>query len=75
MKAAIDSPLQAAKERLSIPALWPMLSLPGKPAKSCRSPFRHEHNPSFSVYENGRRFHDFVTGEDGDAADFVVVCL
>ena len=66
-----DSPLQVAKERLSIPALWHLLALPGKPAKSCRSPFRHEHHPSFSVYLDGRRFHDFVTGKDGDAADFV----
>ena len=68
-----DSPLQVAKARLSIPALWHLLNLPGKPAKSCRSPFRPEYNPSFSVYEDGRRFHDFATGEGGDAADFVAM--
>jgi CHC2-type zinc finger protein len=66
-----DSPLQAAKESLSIPALWHLLNLAGKPAKSCRSPFRHERHPSFSVFADGRRFHDFTTGQGGDAADFV----
>jgi hypothetical protein len=37
---AVLSPLEAAKEQLSIPALWQLLNLPGKPARSCRSPFR-----------------------------------
>jgi hypothetical protein len=40
-----DSPLQAAKERLLIPALWLLLSLPGKPGHSCGSPFREDRNP------------------------------
>ena len=66
-----DSPLQAAKERLSIPALWQLLNLPGKPGKSCRSPFREDRSESFSVFEDGRRWKDFSTGEGGDVADFL----
>ena len=36
---AMLSPLEAAKEQLSIPALWQLLNLPGRPGNSCRSPF------------------------------------
>ena len=79
MKTAIDagqdSPLQAAKERLSIPALWAMLSLPGRPGRSCRSPFREDRNPSFSIYDDGRKWKDHATGEGGDAVDFVAVAF
>jgi hypothetical protein len=48
-----------------------MFDLPGKPAKSCRSPFRDDDSPSFSVYDDGNRWHDFATGESGDAIDFL----
>jgi hypothetical protein len=72
---ATDSPLQAAKERLTIPDLWQLLDLPGKPGRSCRSPFREDRNPSFSVYDDGRKWKDHATGEGGDAADFVARAL
>ena len=72
---AMLSPLEAAKEQLSIPALWQSLSLPGRPGNSCRSPFRRDRNPSFSVYEDGLRWRDFATGEGGDAADFLARAL
>jgi len=75
MTTASDSPLQAAKERLTIPALWAMLNLPGKPAKSCRSRFREDRNASFSVYDDGRKWKDHATGEGGDAADFLARAL
>jgi hypothetical protein len=68
---AADSPLQTAKARLTIAALWTMLDLPGKPQKSCRSPFREDRNPSFSIYDDGRKWKDHATGQGGDAADFV----
>ena len=58
MTAALDSPLQAAKERLTIAALRAMLELPGKHARSCRSPFREDHNASFSMYDDGRKWKD-----------------
>ena len=69
------SPLQAAKERLLIPALWLLLSLPGKPGRSCGSPFREDRNPRFSVYDGDRRWKDHATGEGGDAVDFLVRAL
>jgi hypothetical protein len=34
------------------------------------SPFRDEKNPSFSVYADDTRFHDYATGDDGDVFDF-----
>ena len=69
------SPLEAAKEQLSIPALWAMLSLPGKPGRSCKSPFREDRSPSFSIYADGRKWKDYSTGQGGDAADFVAVAF
>jgi hypothetical protein len=64
------SPLKAALEKLTIYDIWQILGMDGKPGKNCRSPFRDDRNPSFSIYDNGRRWHDFTAGEDGDAADF-----
>jgi hypothetical protein len=75
MNVTCDSPLQAAKEELPIPALWQLLNLPGKPARSCRSPFREDRNPSFSIYDGGRKWKDYATGEGGDAVDFVAVAF
>ncbi len=60
-----------AKEALRIPRLWEFYGLPGHPGTSCRSPLRPDENPSFSVYDDGRRWKDFGTDEGGDAADFV----
>lgn len=60
-------------ERLEIPQLWQVLSLPGKSGKCVCSPFREDSSPSFSVYQDsGRwRFRDHATAEHGDALDFV----
>lgn len=60
-----------AKERLCIPDLWHRFNLSGKPKTSCRSPFREDRKPSFSVSRDGRLFHDFATGEGGDAIEFL----
>jgi len=65
------SPLEVAKERLSVPAVWVMLGLPGRPGKSCRSPFREDRKASFSIYREGRKWKDHSTGEGGDVADFL----
>ena len=59
----------------SIPELWEMLNLPGKPERSCRSPFREDRSPSFSIYDDGRRWKDHATGEGGDAVDFLARAL
>ncbi len=71
----LDSPLERAKARLLIPDIWERLGLPGAPATSCCSPFRQDQHASFSVFENGRRWKDFGTGQGGDAVDFVATAL
>ncbi len=62
-----------AKDRLTIPTLWRIMSLPSDPPARdgvyC-SPFREERNPSFSIFANGTRFKDHATGESGDAITF-----
>lgn len=63
--------LALAKERLRTPELWQLLNLPGEAAKSCRSPFREDSSPSFSVFDDGLRWKDHGTGEHGDAVDFL----
>ena len=65
------SPLDAAKAALDIPALWDHLGLPGRPGKSCKSPFREDRKPSFSIFDNGRGFKDHATGEAGGLVEFV----
>ena len=68
-----NSPLEAAKDRLSIPAVGAMMFPDWKPGQSCRCPWRDDKKPSFSVYESGRRWKDFGNGEGGDVADFVAM--
>ena len=62
-----------AKERIRIPDLWSHMKLIGNPPKSdgvtC-SPFREDSSPSFSIFDDGRRFKDHGTGEAGDAITF-----
>lgn len=65
-----QSTLADAKARLHIPALWIHFNFPGKPAASCRCPWREDHKPSFSVNADGTLWNDFSTGEAGDAVDF-----
>ncbi len=69
------SPLSAALERFTIPGLWHLLNLPGKPAKSCRSPFRADRNASLSVYDEGRKWKDHASGQGGDVCDFLAAAL
>ena len=59
------------KDRLLIPEVWQALRLEGQPAARCRSPFRPDKTPSFSIYEGGRKWKDFGTGESGDVIDFI----
>ena len=60
-----------AKALVRIPDLWTRYNLPGTPSKSCRCPWREDHKPSFSVSEDSLLWHDFSTGEGGDAIDFL----
>lgn len=61
----------AAKERLTIREIGAQLFPGWKPGKSCRCPWRADRNPSFSVTEDGRLWHDFTDGEGGDAVSFL----
>lgn len=65
------SPLEQAKDVFDIPRLWDALRLPGQPATSCKSPFRDDRKPSFSVSEDGKLWHDFATDEAGDVVAFL----
>ncbi len=63
--------LDAAKSRVSIADAWRALGLPGEPRRTCCSPFREDKHPSFSIFADGRGWHDFATGEKGDVVSFV----
>jgi len=58
------------KERITITQIGKELFPDWVPARSCRSPFRPDHSPSFSVYNEGKLFMDFATGDKGDVIDF-----
>ena len=66
-----QSTLAEAKARLNIHALWNHFDFAGKPSASCRSPFRQDDKPSFSVNADGTLWNDFATGEAGGAVDFL----
>lgn len=65
-----QSTLSDAKLRLNIHVLWQHFGFEGEPAAKCRSPFRDDRNPSFSVNADGTLWNDFATSEGGDAVDF-----
>lgn len=70
MNVTITMTIEEAKERVRIHDLWPELGYEGKPGKTCRSPFREDRHPSFSVYDDGRKWKDHATDEGGDVIDF-----
>lgn len=49
------------------------LGLPRTPGKLCRSPFRPDKSPSFSIFDHDRRWRDHASGESGDAIDFIAL--
>ena len=67
----MEDNLKAAKSKLSVQDLWQYHQLPGTPSRSCRSPFREDRNPRFSVSEDGQFWNDFGTGDHGDQIDFI----
>lgn len=68
-----ESPLAMAKERLDIYDLWQHYGFSEQPSQNCRSPFREDRNPSFSVYDSGRKWKDHSTGEQGSLVEFVAL--
>jgi hypothetical protein len=65
--------LEDLKAVYRIPTAWRDLGLPGQPGKSVASPFREDHSPSFSVFQDGMRYKDHATGDGGDLFDFVMM--
>jgi hypothetical protein len=64
-----------AKAHYTVADVWSALSLPGEPKQNCRSPFREESSPSFSVYSNGKKWKDHGSGEGGDVIEFLKLGL
>lgn len=60
-----------AREKYTIADAWRMTGLEGEPRNSCRSPFRDETSPSFSIFDDGKAWCDHATGEGGDVIEFV----
>lgn len=61
------TPLELAKDKLSIPALAGLRGWEWKPGKSCRLPYQQDRNASGSVLAGERLFHDFTSGQTMDA--------
>jgi hypothetical protein len=74
MKPHIDV-FAEAREKYSIPDLWQALGLPGEPKPSCKSPFREDKQPSFSIFDNGKAWCDHATGQGGDVIEFLCAAL
>jgi len=63
--------IQEAKARVDIPAIAAIIFPKWNPEVSCKCPWREDRNPSFSVFDNGRKWKDHGTGDSGDAVDFL----
>lgn len=64
-----------ARERYTVPDLWMAFGYEGNPKASCRSPFREDHSPSFSIFDDGKAWNDHATGEGGDVIEFLIRAL
>jgi hypothetical protein len=64
-----------ARAAVTIADAWQMLRLPGEPKASCRSPFRDERTPSFTIFADGKAFKDHATGEGGDVIEFIRLAI
>jgi hypothetical protein len=65
----------SAKAAYTIRDVWSALDLQGTPSANCRSPFRDDTNPSFSIYNENRKWKDHGTGEGGDVIEFIRTAL
>ena len=63
--------LSELKTRYTIADAWRDEGLPGEPKQSCRSPFREDRNPSFAIFDDGRKWKDFGTDQGGDVFDLI----
>lgn len=60
------------KDAFTVADAWHALALPGTPARCCRIPWAEkDRRPSFSVFQDGRRWFNHRDGTGGDVLDFV----
>jgi hypothetical protein len=64
-----------ARSKITIPDAWEMLGLDGEPKPSCKSPFREDRSPSFSIHSEGKAFKDHATGDGGDVIEFIRLAI
>jgi hypothetical protein len=77
--------LKAAVKRVTVFELWQLLQLPGTQCLPAPinwnqdylglSPLRKEKNPSFSIFDGGRRWKDHGVNRSGDGADFLAEAM
>ena len=77
--------LKAAVKRVTVFELWHLLQLPGTQCLPAPinwhqdylglSPLRKEKSPSFSIFDNGRRWKDHGVNRRGDGADFLAEAM
>jgi hypothetical protein len=60
-----------ARETITVFQAWEMLGLQGEAKANCRSPFRDEKSPSFTIYENGTKWKDHGEQIGGDVVEFI----
>jgi len=65
--------LEELKELFSIDDAYRLLGLEGESKKSRRCPNHDDRNPSFSIFDHGKRFKCFGCGIQGDGVDLVAV--
>jgi DNA primase len=65
------TPLEEAKERIRIHDLWQGFGFEGEPKKQCRCPFHEDRSPSFSVFDDGRRWKCHAGCGEGTVVDFI----
>ncbi len=71
MTAAPQDLFAEARHKFKIADAWKLLGLEGEPKASCRSPFREDRSPSFSIHSDGQAWTDHATGDGGDVIEFI----
>ena len=65
--------LPEAKERVTIESLWREFGYEGEPKKACRCPFHEDRSPSFSVFDDGKKWKCHAGCGEGSVIDFLVL--
>lgn len=71
MNATPQDLFAEARDKFTIADAWHLLGLPGEPKASCKSPFREDRSPSFSIHSEGKAWTDHATSDGGDVVEFV----